>query len=639
MSLSTAGFVQASAQPRSVEEIQLQGKDLHQQHLHRQLPAIDASVGDQCGRVATRVGDECSHKEVALQSFHRRSAPLNIASSALSHGLDSARRLDAMEWLVEAFDSMSLPDGQLFATFSILDRYAAASTTPIQTGPGAFALVLAAMLVSLKVSGSQRDVERAKKLVVDVSGSSRPWAAVRKAELGILRRLGFRVCSPTSRDLLERLLNDCKPTAEQDADAWETCSREKCADLARFLLELGVVHEPEVVYGCAHPPMLAALSALLLSLLSSGAPLSCSEALQEPLRMLDVPEHAVVDVAEAMLQRWAREEQKVSSGNGGSPVLEKWTRRCDTLGARRPSADEFISMMQRASLLACQRKLFVPPAMVCQSRARSVGSAAAKVVASQLAAPSIGTLLHSASGVDGPHQRRRAPSPVLAASGSVANSQAQTSMCRNQPGKIVSQLSRAATENLAILPGCGSFAVAGEVSPLALKARASVANVNVGVVAVPTDRSPTPTCSNAEQLVELTHVLSLLAAKSGELSSHAASDASSKHRDGTVASELLLSSALRMQWPADRRKVATVDAAATCRDAAAVLQEAAAALLSTAASLETGTNPAIALKPASSLETKRRRTFGGPTPTRAPSPGAGIALTRCSPHVRTGLRV
>lgn len=34
----------------------------------------------------------------------------------------------------------------------------------------------------------RKDLEQARKLVVEVSGSSRPWAAVRKAELNILRR-------------------------------------------------------------------------------------------------------------------------------------------------------------------------------------------------------------------------------------------------------------------------------------------------------------------------------------------------------------------------------------------------------------------------------------------------------------------
>merc|ERR1719174_3076670 len=94
--------------------------------------------------------------------------------------MDTARRLDALEWLVQAFDALKLPDSQLFAAFGLLDRFAATSKAPISAGPGAFALVLAAMLVSLKVSGTHKDLERAKRLVVEVSGASKPWQAVRR---------------------------------------------------------------------------------------------------------------------------------------------------------------------------------------------------------------------------------------------------------------------------------------------------------------------------------------------------------------------------------------------------------------------------------------------------------------------------
>merc|ERR1712046_25813 len=36
------------------------------------------------------------------------------------------------------------------------------------------------------------------------------------------------------------------------------------------------------------------------------------------------------------------------------------------------------------------------------------------------------------------------------------------------------------------------------------------------------------------------------------------------------AAELLVSSALRMQWPVDQRSIGTCDAASTCRDAVAI---------------------------------------------------------------------
>ncbi|CAL1163125.1 unnamed protein product, partial [Cladocopium goreaui] len=155
--------------------------------------------------------------------------------------LDSARRLDALEWLVQAFDTLDLADEQLFSAIGLLDRYAAASNTPIAAGPGAFALVLAAMLIALKVSGFKKDLEQARKLVVEVSGSSRPWSAVRKAELNILRRLGFRACTPTAYHLLDRLLSDTL-NAPSDRSAvgsedmeWDNESKMRCSSLACFL--------------------------------------------------------------------------------------------------------------------------------------------------------------------------------------------------------------------------------------------------------------------------------------------------------------------------------------------------------------------------------------------------------------------
>merc|ERR1719491_700046 len=155
----------------------------------------------------------------------------------------------------------------------------------------------------------------------------------------------------------------------------------------------------------------------------------------------------------------------------------------------------------------------------------------------------------------------------------------------------------------------------------------------------PDDRSPEP-------LVELTHVLNMVAPRpapglsglagigsigsaapgnvAGMLNSGGAS--LGKGKPPSVAAELLVSSALRMQWPVDRRKVGPGDAANTCRDAAAVLQEAAAQLLSCAAALDGGNVQVRELKPAASgSESKRRRTFGGPSPVRALSPTAAPA--------------
>jgi hypothetical protein len=124
-----------------------------------------------------------------------------------------------------------------------------------------------------------------------------------------------------------------------------------------------------------------------------------------------------------------------------------------------------------------------------------------------------------------------------------------------------------------------------------------------------------------------------------------------KAKAPSVAAELLMSSALRMQWPVDRRKVSSGDAAVTCRDAAAMLQEAAAQLLGAAKDLENNGTAVNRVVSMADTQSKRRRTFGGPSPTRAPSPigaateggRAGLVrpmAPRGSPPVRlAGLRV
>ncbi|CAE8681765.1 unnamed protein product, partial [Polarella glacialis] len=200
------------------------------------------------------------------------------------------------------------------------------------------------------VNGTQRDLERAKRLVVEVSGSSRPWAAVRRAEMQILRRLGFRACTPTARELLDRVLSDTvkqeQPTPAargslRDLSVWDSESRTRCSDLSRFLLELGLVHDPEAVYGSGRPPLAAALAALLLTLQSLGAPKQFAEALAEPLRLVDATGTAVAELAEAMRLRWITEERRSSSGaSSGSAVMEKWVRRVVSFGASPPSPAE-----------------------------------------------------------------------------------------------------------------------------------------------------------------------------------------------------------------------------------------------------------------------------------------------------------
>jgi len=89
---------------------------------------------------------------------------------------------------------------------------------------------------------------------------------------------------------------------------------------------------------------------------------------------------------------------------------------------------------------------------------------------------------------------------------------------------------------------------------------------------------------SAEPLVELTHVISMF----GNSQNNQLQAFKPASRQCSVASEMLVTAALRLQWPADRRKVTNVDAAHVCRDAAALLQEAAQQLLGVSSEFENG---------------------------------------------------
>lgn len=126
-----------------------------------------------------------------------------------------------------------------------------------------------------------------------------------------------------------------------------------------------------------------------------------------------------------------------------------------------------------------------------------------------------------------------------------------------------------------------------------------------------------------EPLLELTHVLNMVAPRpqipppSGGVSN------TSKLQTPSVAADLLVQSALRMQWPADKRKLAPKDAASTCREAAGVLQEAINQLSSAANVLECGGSGVREVAKTYCAETKRRKTYAGPAVPGAVSPPVG----------------
>eukprot|EP00437_Effrenium_voratum_P023758 CAMPEP_0181413018 /NCGR_PEP_ID=MMETSP1110-20121109/8740_1 /TAXON_ID=174948 /ORGANISM="Symbiodinium sp., Strain CCMP421" /LENGTH=636 /DNA_ID=CAMNT_0023535787 /DNA_START=76 /DNA_END=1986 /DNA_ORIENTATION=+ len=590
---------------------------------------------DESDRPAGQELEESPLQEVPLSVLHKRASPLNLSHQSLAHGLDSARRLDALEWLVQAFDALDLADEQLFSAIGLLDRFAANATAPIAAGPGAFALVLAVMLVALKVSGFKKDLERARRLVVEVSGSSRPWAAVRKAEFSILRRLGFRACTPTAFDLLDRLLSDLfpslalrlagnasagsgpMPSAGTDPASWDPESKLRCSNLARFLLEMCVVYDPEALYGSGRPPLVSAVAALLLSLLSHSAPRHYAQMMAEAVHLTESNRTTLMEIAEAMRSRWVMEEQK--SGANGSVVLEKWRRRSGAFEVSPPSPYDLRALTSGITMGApvkAEPARSYAPAKATGSPTRARRLTGAAEVLSALPTPARrapgGQRTEAAATAAGSSTKnplgggqQGLPAPRLTQKPPKEESHKQPAKPQEEEAKRQQENHRpprlsAPQEPLAFWPMQTGPQGAGTVAD-----------------------QPAEPVVEPEPLLELTHVLNMVAPRpqipppSGGVSN------TSKLQTPSVAADLLVQSALRMQWPADKRKLAPKDAASTCREAAGVLQEAINQLSSAANVLECGGSGVREVAKTYCAETKRRKTYAGPAVPGAVSPPVG----------------
>jgi len=534
----------------------------------------------------------------------------------------------------------------------LLDRFAAASPVPISSGPGAFAYVLAAMLVALKVSGTQRDLERAKRLVIEASGTPRPWAAVRKAELQILRRLGFRACTPNGLDFLERLVMQVLEGSSVP-EGLDPETRTKCSNLARLLLELGLVHEPETLYGSSgHPPLAFAFAALLLALRAFRAPASCTEALRQHMALLEGGEAIVGDLAESMRTRWQTEERKCAISGTGSAVLEKWKRRMGSIGVSVPSSGDMRLLMPEAPKKAAvevedselARRLRIKQA-ASPLRIRDPSGQPSTTI---LAPPTVvavhrmssGAVTERSSAALIKEQLSRDVRDASSSAGGPAASEPPSSATITAPCSARPSAALGGTSTL----GLGSVHSTAPASARFLPSQPTPAadtseNVSSGVEDMRDTKGARKeadaTATSSEPLVELTHVLNMVHPTSNRpsaLDKGATNGTSlSKSKPPSVASELLVSSALRLAWPPDRRKGVDLSVAAgSCREAAAVLEEAALYLRNTAANLDSGNLQPHELKakkePGS--ETKRRKTFGGPSPTRGTSPSAGTESAR-----------
>jgi len=434
---------------------------------------------------------------------------------------------------------------------------------------------------------------------------------------------------------------------------------------------------------------------MLLALLAFRAPASCREGLRAHLHLLEGSESLIIDLAEAMRTRWQQEERKCISQTGNSAVLEKWKRRMNgSVGAQVPtsvdmrnifpdglkeglkaaSIEEPLSAtkgrrlhgkqaaspppfrphsvptpMQHAGGGAADSQrgtsvLLAPPTAVSRSqsehaRSNEVPTSAASTAATL--APSSARPSSTSGGSGGELLTHRS------LSGSGTSHGPAAAPGRYPPSQLVSALSRvSASENISSWPlGSGNSTVPNQEenpSPRPVPGKGTT--------------SATALATSPEGVfVELTHVINMVHPtvkqtlnNNGSLAGGASCG---KSKPPSIASELLISSALRLAWPQDRRKGQDLGAAASsCKDAATLLEEAAQHLRNTAADLDSGVVPARELKATTTgagSESKRRRTFGGPSPPRAASPpavverpfGAAPPLTRASPPVCRGIRV
>jgi len=274
----------------------------------------------------------CRPSEV-LKLFHLRSRVMCVTGAAW-RDVDLALRLDAIDWLVQAFDGMKIPEVQLFKAIEIFD-YVAMINVPAAMDQefDTFLAVVTSMLLAVKVCGRSPDLDRAKELIKQLCDSPSHLADIYsgfyRLELCTLEQLSFRIHKPTWCDILELLVSNTLPAAlshEWTEGAWAADAQVKCANLARFLLELALVHEPRTVYGPGNPPLITGLAALILALLACRAPQHCIEALGEPLRLLDTSCAVVADVCETMWRRWYVETRGAATSSGSS-TTKKWLRR------------------------------------------------------------------------------------------------------------------------------------------------------------------------------------------------------------------------------------------------------------------------------------------------------------------------
>jgi len=229
----------------------------------RHLPSVEARVDASLAEVGDSV----------LRAMHQSSERYKPSVKLMLKGTPQADRREHVDWLVQAFDVMHFSDVALFDAALVLDRHSANSIDEHVCSSVSQRNLLAAVCLALKL-GSREDMQHPLRRVVTHLGREQiPFGDVLDAELAMLGKLNFCVCTPTARDFLEAL---GARIAHHDGHC--------CMSLAEFLLQLTLV-DPHLHYRYPHCVLAAAV--LALAMFATEAPSVAYASLLEDLSLHD----------------------------------------------------------------------------------------------------------------------------------------------------------------------------------------------------------------------------------------------------------------------------------------------------------------------------------------------------------------
>ena len=251
----------------------------------------------------------------------------------------TGQRTEILRWISGMFDYFMLKDEWFLATVALLDRaevarprFSARKSLKVDS--------LTAVLATLKVLGMQALFDGGTKKYVlrlarDVSGGT-IWDEVVEAELRLYHLLNFRVCVPTVDELAVRIAMEVGLLARDTCADWPGLKHMRIAMprhelsipqpcfvmLLYYIIELCVVHKPDVIYQDSSAGVVA-LAALHLALQQfENVPAKCTSLLREQEQhILKVGEAVQVSKTMAnMAQLWKEPPQN-------SEVVRKWRGR------------------------------------------------------------------------------------------------------------------------------------------------------------------------------------------------------------------------------------------------------------------------------------------------------------------------